>query len=58
LNPPQLAVLVVRPLPAPAMRQVALELRKPPKLNQTSLSQLVHDQKNGRLEKKIKAAEK
>ena len=27
-------------------------------LNETSLSQLVHDQKNGRLEKKIRGAEK
>jgi hypothetical protein len=27
-------------------------------LNETSLSQLVHDQKNGRLEKKIKGAVK
>jgi hypothetical protein len=27
-------------------------------LNETSLGQLVHDQKNGHLEKKIKAAEK
>lgn len=27
-------------------------------LNETSLSQLVHDHKNGHLEKKIKAAEK
>jgi hypothetical protein len=29
-----------------------LELRKLAQLNQTSLSQLVHDENNGRLEKK------
>jgi len=37
---------------------VAQELRKLAQLNETSLSQFVHDQKNGRLENKIKGAEK
>jgi hypothetical protein len=40
------------------MRRVALELRKLAQLNQTLRGQLVHDQNNGRFEKKIKGAEK